>query len=1206
MIFSTLMAIALAQLPASPDPRPIPVAGIVVDGAGRPATDVDVWLAQALDPDEGHRFGMELWWSTLTRSSEGTARVLVHARPDADGRFTIDIPAEAVARRSPVPMAIWAKSSGKDTRVAWHRLPRIVLADDPPVRIELGPAAQAEVVVLGPDGKPVAGARVVPIRAGEVPIPEPMSQSLAATSEANGRAAIAGLSPMTLEAVRVEAPRFGTQAIQIPHPENGSPDSGNPKGGIPNSQAGGIVVTLAPVGRVAGRLVVPGDEPIRGVTVRATSQVGGYAGSGQTGSATVACDPQGRFEIPAIAAGMLAIELEFDRRQGTSLRGEEPRKRVVRAGRTTDVTIPMRETVGVHGLIREKGSDRPVPGVKVILNGYLGGDRFAVTDAAGTYAGRIARELIQPYGWPVRIPAPFFQPANMTFPRQGMPQRGVVEAELSPMVLVRGVDVNGAVVGEDGKPAAAAEVEAFWDDGRQVVRTRADRTGAFTFHGVDPLAELHLTAWDGFASTPEVTARAEAAAARPIALTISPKNATPIGGRVVDADGKPIAGASVRIRRQVRTKVGRAIIVEPIAAEDGSVVLRTDAEGRYRTRRRFPARASYQVEASAPGRLASRSPAIDAAGPVDKPPILVLRRVRTVEGRVLDRRGQPVVGAVVRQSGDGPMPTEALTADDGRFRLSGVLEGPALVFAEKPGYRFGFRPIDDGPRPVEVVLARVDEPPAVAYRTLPPALPIEEEKALARRLILAPAENILRNGKELERFRFFRDAADIDPLAMLERLESLKLANADYLKLLRVNLAGSLARENLDEATAMLEASDSADVRAGGYLGICDARRDLRPDQARELLIQADVNAKGMKYLMFRIPIEAQIADHWLDLGETDRARAALDDALALARGSAKGNRNVDYNLGRIAEVLARLDLPAALKLIDDLERDVRKNEKVDRSLVFQQFLGHIAYKLADRSPADAERVLERIPVEQRANRYVIAVCSRMAAKDLPRARRIAGSRFSSDAPGCRPHAFGLMARAIADTDRPAAIRLIDEAFSALDTLADDGSQATYSGVEVGAGLLPVVEQVEPDRLAEFLGRALTLRPARGGQTDRDEDDVATTTAALAMMVARYDRALAARLLQPELHHIGNHPGLYNVDYTTWRVLSALALIDPKRAVECVEALPDDLAPGTDPDATKNHARTYVARLLAFHDAERWRFIYEYFLNLWTPDQPYL
>jgi len=54
-----------------------------------------------------------------------------------------------------------------------------------------------------------------------------------------------------------------------------------------------------------------GKEPIRGVTVRATSQVEGYVGSGIRGTAAAACDDQGRFAIPAIAAGRVTLDLEF-------------------------------------------------------------------------------------------------------------------------------------------------------------------------------------------------------------------------------------------------------------------------------------------------------------------------------------------------------------------------------------------------------------------------------------------------------------------------------------------------------------------------------------------------------------------------------------------------------------------------------------------------------------------------------------------------------------------------------------------------------------------------------------------------------------------------------------------------------------------------------------------------------------------------------
>ncbi len=91
---------------------------------------------------------------------------------------------------------------------------------------------------------------------------------------------------------------------------------------------------LAPVGRVEGRLVAPGNEPIKGVMVKATTKVGGYAGSGQGGRAEVGCDAEGRFEIAEIAAGPLSLILMFDRENGTRLRGEPPRRLVVDASRT--------------------------------------------------------------------------------------------------------------------------------------------------------------------------------------------------------------------------------------------------------------------------------------------------------------------------------------------------------------------------------------------------------------------------------------------------------------------------------------------------------------------------------------------------------------------------------------------------------------------------------------------------------------------------------------------------------------------------------------------------------------------------------------------------------------------------------------------------------------------------------------------------------
>ncbi len=1198
-----LVLLALAQLPVSPDPKPIAISGVVVDrsdsGAGRSVANADVWLFEALSPDEGWRSGMEVWWSNLTQPSEGTTEVLVHARTDASGSFTLNVPAEAVARRSPRPLAIWAMAPGSERRLAVRRLPRIVLADDPPVRLEIGPPVRAEMTVQEPGGKPVAAAKVVPTRAADLPFPDPLRHDLAATTDEHGRAVLPGLARETLDEVRIEAPGFGTQIIRTPHSQ------------VPIADSRVNAVTLAPVGRITGRLVAPGNELVPGVTIHATTQGGGYAGSGTVGLADVACDAQGRFEIAAIAEGTLTLRLEFDPEHGTLLRGETPKRLVVATGKTTELAVPLRRTLKVQGLVREKGTKRPIAGVKVALNGNYGGDHFAVTDAKGKFAGRIVRELIQPYGWPVRIPTPFYYPTDQAEAPQGMPRRGSEELVLPPTELPRGVDVQGVVAGESNTGVPGAIVEAFWtvaDGMAQAALARTDRSGSFTFHGIDPLAEVSLRAWDAFASTKgAVTVRVEAARAKPVALTISPRNCAPVGGRVVDPAGQGIAGASVRIWREVQDKNGRAIVIDPVRTDDGAILVRSDADGRYRAAGRVPLQGIYYAEATATKRLSARSAQITLTERTQELPALVLRGVRTMIGQVVDHQGNPVQRATVRQSGDGPLSTKTLSDEQGRFRLPGVLEGTALVFAEKQGFRIQFDVIDDERKPVRIVLAGTGEPPAVIYRTLPAALPVDEEKALARQVFQPYAEKVLDHGKDEEKFRFLVDAAAIDPFAALERIDTVKFTDADYLKAARGNLVEALASESLDDATALIEASPDADSRAQSYVRICDARCDLGPDRTRDLLAQATLNARNMKSGPDRVTVSARIANHWLDVGETDRARALLSESLELGKSTAEGNNGRGYELGIVAETLARLDLPAALKVLDDLARDVRKSDTRDRGYVFDRFHGRIAYKLAAQSPEGAEHVLERIPVTLDRDRYVVAVCAKMAPKDLPRARRIAEAKVSPDAPAYRPYALGVMAQALAGSDKPVAIGLVEDAYAGLEELARNGERRFHPDlVQVAAGLLPIVEEIEPNRLAEFLARTLALRPPRGDQTDLYEAGIAGTTAALAMMVARYDRALAASLLEPELRKTGTYQGLFGSDYVTWRIMAAEALIDPRRAVRLVEALPDDPGAGTDSTTTKNQARIEIAKLLALHGADRWQYVYQNFLYLWTPQSRYL
>lgn len=122
--------LALAQLPPSPDPKSMPVAGVLHDASGAAGADADVWLAQAIAPADGRRSGTELLGPVASMPASGMPPTLAHAHTDAAGRFGLDVPAEIVARRSPVP--IWASVNGQDARPPPVKV-RLARTGEPPI-----------------------------------------------------------------------------------------------------------------------------------------------------------------------------------------------------------------------------------------------------------------------------------------------------------------------------------------------------------------------------------------------------------------------------------------------------------------------------------------------------------------------------------------------------------------------------------------------------------------------------------------------------------------------------------------------------------------------------------------------------------------------------------------------------------------------------------------------------------------------------------------------------------------------------------------------------------------------------------------------------------------------------------------------------------------------------------------------------------------
>ena len=107
------------------------------------------------------------------------------------------------------------------------------------------------------------------------------------------------------------------------------------------------------------------------------------------------------------------------------------------------------------------------------------------------------------------------------------------------------------------------------------------------------------------------------------------------------------------------------------------------------------------------------------------------------------------------------------------------------------------------------------------------------------------------------------------------------------------------------------------------------------------------------------------------------------------------------------------------------------------------------------------------------------------------------------------------------------------------------------------------------------------------------------------MSVARYDRALAYRILRPLIDTLEAAPSpsapvSFAVRYDgepTARALAALALIDPRRAVGLTEKLAGDEGHR----APWGQLRLRIARILALHGDARRRSIQKHELNLWNP-----
>jgi beta-lactamase regulating signal transducer with metallopeptidase domain len=368
------------------------IVGVVVDEAGKPVPDAQVWMR--------------------TNAGFDDRTATAHGRTDGRGRFTLEIPVREPLfpgeRRS---ATVWALAPGHGLSTGIARDALSAEEGGPEVKIMLRPAARTEFLILTPEGKRLAGAVVRPrqflgasgpaseTRSFEA-VPNEVCQAVQGTTGADGRVSVPGL-PHDVRSVRVISEPYGTwvQAFSMTEP-------------IPAE----TTIRLPPAGRVEGHLIADDPKVVRAVGILLETRGSSYEDTTlpgvprsdpadpqrgrrfpSFGQAQVVSDNEGRFVVPAIAEGKLYVSVQIDK--DLPYRAEVPQSLSVTNPDPTRVEIRILPAVRVEGVVRTEGTGQPIAKSWVFVQGVPrpAGDRpaarditeFVATDEQGKYAAYV-------------------------------------------------------------------------------------------------------------------------------------------------------------------------------------------------------------------------------------------------------------------------------------------------------------------------------------------------------------------------------------------------------------------------------------------------------------------------------------------------------------------------------------------------------------------------------------------------------------------------------------------------------------------------------------------------------------------------------------------------------------------------------------------------------------------------------------------------
>jgi hypothetical protein len=215
--------------------------------------------------------------------------------------------------------------------------------------------------------------------------------------------------------------------------------------------------------------------------------------------------------------------------------------------------------------------------------------------------------------------------------------------------------------------------------------------------------------------------------------------------------------------------------------------------------------------------------------------------------------------------------------------LGGFRQGSVFLFVHGEGFRFGGRLVKPGDQDITIELTRATERPARLMKMLPDPIPLEESRALAQRLMEPCWDAAVEQRNSDAQYRVLHALAAADPGGVQQKLAATENLDPKLTAFINREVARALVASDPAGAETVADATPEPGARARALVAVCDALPDQDRKHKLALLDRAALHARAATAPADRVLQMGEVAERWYELGEKEKAKPLLNDALRLA-----------------------------------------------------------------------------------------------------------------------------------------------------------------------------------------------------------------------------------------------------------------------------------------------------------------------------------